>query len=410
VPLYRYEALDRSGNKVAGAMQVSDENTLTMRLVSMGYRPMSVQLAPGAGGRPAPTPVSAASPSGPVSNAFLNERTLARMYHQLHISFRAGMPAFQAVNTVAAQVMDPTARQVLSEIAVGVRDGNTVSGLMEHYPRVFSRGDVGMIRAAEMGGFLPEAMANLAARHEEDDNARRRLRIWVWFFHSNFIALLVMIAFAMAIPAGIASMSLAAAGAAFGRGLLFIGVPASALYFGGVLYLRHARHNPALAYRWHGFLLKLPLLKKLNHLRGVSVFTRALQQLYHAGVNPVFAWETASGAVPNLVLAERFMAGRPVVESTGRLSLAMQQAALHDMSDVGMVATGESTGEIPQALHYLANRYEEETRTALGASVFRAAISFVAWAFIVFGIGIVAIAYGYYGQVFKAVDQFMGVG
>ena len=81
MPLYRYEALDRTGNTVAGAMQVSDEQTLTMRLVSMGYRPVSVQLAPGGGGRQAgpASPVTAASPAGAVSTLSVNERTLARM-------------------------------------------------------------------------------------------------------------------------------------------------------------------------------------------------------------------------------------------------------------------------------------------------------------------------------------------
>ena len=47
-----------------------------------------------------------------------------------------------------------------------------------------------------------------------------------------------------------------------------------------------------------------------------------------------------------------------------------------------MVATGETTGEVPQALSYLADRYEDETRVALGASVVRGALTFTLWAFL----------------------------
>ena len=45
MPLYRYEALDRTGNKVVGAMQVTDEQSLTDRLVGMGYQHTRVEIA-----------------------------------------------------------------------------------------------------------------------------------------------------------------------------------------------------------------------------------------------------------------------------------------------------------------------------------------------------------------------------
>lgn len=398
MPLYRYEALDRAGNKVVGAMQVTDEGALNTRLISMGYQPVLVQVAPGAGGTAAQTAGAARSqappkqaPSG--SRASATERDVARMYQQLCISFRAGMPAFQALHTVSGQIANATLRQVLYEISLAIRDGSNLSGMMEQYPRVFRAGDVGIIRAAEAGGFLPEAFESLSNRYEQEDNARRRLSIFAGFFHVSLFALFCFVPLAWGLRAAIPALDIKAGLPAMGRSFLFFTVPCSVVYGGLLFAISRLRRSPDQAYTWHRFIMRVPILGKINHLRSTAVFTRSLQWLYHAGVLPSVAWETASQAVPNVYLSSLFMQGKPFVESTNRLSAGMQQVGLLDLTDVGMVATGESTGEIPEALRYLADRYEEEVRTATTAGVTRMAISFVAWALL---LSPIAIAFLYY--------------
>ena len=417
MPLYRYEALDRTGNKVVGAMQVADEHALASRLQTMGYQPLLVetsrrplQYAPQAAAVGAGFP--AAMPAAPLITSPLtaSERSIARMFHQLYISFRAGMPAYQAVSTVAGQVHERPLRQALLEIAQGIQEGQTLSGLMERYPRLFTRGDLGMMRAAERGGFLPEAFGALAQQHEQDDNTRRRLKVWEWFLHLHVVVALIVIALAFFFAPGIAAMDARPGFRAVGNAFLAITLPGLVLYFGGLMCLERIRRSPRWAYRWHRFLLRLPAVGKINFLRSNAVFTRTLQYLYHSGTPAPTAWETAAGAVPNLYLAERHLEGKPVVDSTGRLTPAMQQVGLLAATDIGMIATGESTGEIPQALQYLANHYEEETRVALGASVVRGAVTYLIWTFLLGGIATVALAYGTYGQIFGAVEKFFGTG
>lgn len=415
MPLFRYEALDRTGTKVVGAMQVSDEAALNARLTEMGYRATHVEIphrsltacrgathASGSTASRLPARAYGAMPAASPITA--SERSIARLFHQLHIAFRAGMPAFQAISTVAGQIHERPLQQMLSEVSLGVRDGNRISDLMEHYPRLFSRGDVGTVRAAEMGGFLPEALESIAKRYEEDDNTRRRLRVWVWFFHSNVLVFFCLFAlapfFAAAIRAGFdARVGLMAVGRAF----LTVTLPLSLLYYGALTAFYFGRRNPGLAYRWHRMLLRLPVVGRINFLRSNAVFTRTLQQLYSAGVMPASAWETAAAAVPNYVLSDRFSSGQPVVESTGTFSIAMQQVDLLQPTDVGMVAMGEASGEIAEALNYLANHYEEDTRVALGETVVRGAVTFTLWAFLLGALGVAVVAWGY-AQGLNAID------
>ena len=401
MPLFRYEAVDREGKTLRGAMLVPDEQTVTTRLASMGYQTTAVHLSQNDRSTvarrtitPAQTMAAApqhtpAAPTGPVSLVSADDQSRARMLYQLHMSLRAGMPIYQALTTVESQVYQPVLRKVLQEIAVGVRDGGTLSEMMRRYPRIFTPGDVGMIHAAERGGFLPEALKMLADQHEEDSKIRRSLTWVLWLFlHGNALTLPLVIAGA-AFFTGMAShdLNVSAGVHAMWRTFFTISVPMLIGY--GLLmvflprWVRNLRHSP----KWHRAVLRYPITGPLNRARAKAVFTRTLQYLYRSGTNSTTAWETSAGAVPNLHLAEQFRAGTPVVEATGRFSTAIQQTGLLELTDAGMVATGEATGEVPQALDYLANRYEEEARVALQRARMRAIATIVLWGVILMGVG-----------------------
>lgn len=405
MPLFRYEALDRTGTKVVGAMQVADEATLTSRLATMGYQPIAIQqsqtsLRPSTGSHQAAPP----SQGPPVSRLSASKRSLARMLHQLYISFRAGMPAYQALSTVAGQVHDRPLRQALMEIAAGVSEGNHLSAQMERYPRIFSPGDVGMIRAAEIGGFLPEAFAALAQQHEQDDNTNRRLRIWVWFFHSNVLGLFLTIPAAYWMGGAIPNLDVRMGFAAAGHAFMKLSLPLTVGYFAGLYAFYRGRNNPAWTARWHRMLMGIPMAGQVNKLRAQAVFSRVLQQLYLAGVVSASAWETAAAAVPNVYLSGRLAQGKHAVESTGKISAGLQATGMHDPADIGMVATGEATGEVPQALSYLANRYEEETRVTLGSIVIRGAIWSVLLGLGMGGIALAIVMSGYGNAAIRILD------
>ncbi len=417
MPLYHYEALDRNGRPVVGTMQVPDETALQARLAAMGYCATTVEIAR----RPLRTAASArssvptarpvpVSPQVRRSGSTASERAVARMFHQLHNSVRAGMSLFQALTTVAEQGHRHGLRRALLEMAETVRDGGTLSAAMERYPRLFTPGDVGVVRAAEAGGFLPEALHLLADQHEWDDNTRRRLAIWTWFAHSNMLALLLFVAilpfFRAAIEAGFDTW---AGLRAVGRMFLTVSLPLLVVYFGAIAGLGLARRSPAFLLRWHGFLLRLPVVGGIHRLRAQAVFARTLQRLYHAGIAGDTAWTIAAAAVPNRSLAAHLEACAAVAACTGSFSAAMQHAELFDAADAGMVAAAERAGTVEEALGILASTYEEDTRVALGSSVVRGAVWLTLWALFLGAVGFALFCRSYYGQLFDAVDRAFGL-
>src|SRR5262245_40949118 len=94
MPLYHYEAHDPAGKKVIGSMQVTDEGVLARRLQAMGYVPVLVQPA-------LARPAAAAVATGGVTR--VPKKAVAQFYYELWMSWKAGIPAFQALDEIAAR-------------------------------------------------------------------------------------------------------------------------------------------------------------------------------------------------------------------------------------------------------------------------------------------------------------------
>jgi type II secretory pathway component PulF len=364
MPLYHYEARDRAGQTVIGTMQVPDPAALTRRLTAMGYTPTTIQAsgtrAPaGAGAAPSIVEPAAAGPRG------IDHRTLSFLYRQLAVSFRAGIAPYQAFSRLAASCPQRPLAEALSGLAAQVERGGSVAGAMAAYPGLFTPGAAGLVRAAELGGFLDRAFVLLADRAEEDDAIQRAVRPWLWY-----LALVIFAALFFAIPVA-AFMRPAIAGGlnaglrAYGHALLTRSLPMMLGVMAVALGLRAAAASPALRERWDALLLRLPILGRLARLRTGATVAETLATLYHGGVAPVAAWQAAAEAAPNAALAARLRAALPIVRQGGAYSQAMRASRLFNEPEIQMVATGETSGDVEEMLDKVAEYYRLETGAAL---------------------------------------------
>jgi type II secretory pathway component PulF len=364
MPLYHYEATDRAGQTVIGTMQVPDEAALTRRLTAMGYTPTTIQAR--ALRAATNTPVAARAAERPLSGPKgVDQQTLAFLYRQLAVSFKAGIAPYQALTRLAAACPHRSLAEALADLAAQVERGGSLAGAMERYPSCFAPGAVGLVRAAELGGFLDRAFVLLADRAEEDDTIHRALRPWAWYLGLVLVAALVL-----AIPVG-AFMRPAIAGGlaaglrAYGQALLTRSLPILVGVAAAALGLRAALGSPSLRPRWHAFLLRLPILGPLARLRTGTTVAETLATLYHGGVAPVPAWRAAAEAAPNASLAARLGAALPIVQQGGAYSQAMRSTRLFREPEIQMVATGETTGDVEEMLGKVADYYRLETESAL---------------------------------------------
>jgi type IV pilus assembly protein PilC len=118
-----------------------------------------------------------------------------------------------------------------------------------------------------------------------------------------------------------------------------------------------------------GFILKMPLLGQIWLKYQVANFARMLSTLLAGGLPLVPSLETAGASMSS----RRILNG--IAEAAGRvregrtLSGSLEEQKMFPDLSVEMIEVGESTGALPAMLNSVAEFYEEDVQTALGAAM-----------------------------------------
>lgn len=116
-------------------------------------------------------------------------------------------------------------------------------------------------------------------------------------------------------------------------------------------------------------ILSLPLLGEIRLKHQVASFSRMLATLLQGGLPLVPAMETAGSSMSSRRILKGVMrAGTRVREGQG-LAPSLEEQKIFPELAVEMIEVGESTGALPAMLNSVAEFYEEDVQTALGAAL-----------------------------------------
>ena len=116
-------------------------------------------------------------------------------------------------------------------------------------------------------------------------------------------------------------------------------------------------------------ILSLPLLGGIRLKHQVASFSRMLATLLQGGLPLVPAMETAGSSMTSRRILKGVMrAGVRVREGQGLAGSLEEQKIFPELA-VEMIEVGESTGALPAMLNSVAEFYEEDVQTALGAAM-----------------------------------------
>jgi type IV pilus assembly protein PilC len=114
-------------------------------------------------------------------------------------------------------------------------------------------------------------------------------------------------------------------------------------------------------------LLKVPIIGILIQKVAVARFTRTLGTMISSGVPILEALRITARASGNRVVEKAVMQARAAVTSGRTLSEPLRMAAVFPPMVVHMIHVGESTGALDQMLAKVADFYDDEVDTAVGA-------------------------------------------
>jgi type IV pilus assembly protein PilC len=116
-------------------------------------------------------------------------------------------------------------------------------------------------------------------------------------------------------------------------------------------------------------ILGLPLLGDIRLKHQVATFSRMLSTLLQGGLPLVPSMETAASSMSSRGIQKGIMqASVKVREGQGLAGSLEQQKIFPDLA-LEMLEVGESTGALPAMLNSVAEFYEEDVQTALGAAM-----------------------------------------
>jgi len=116
-------------------------------------------------------------------------------------------------------------------------------------------------------------------------------------------------------------------------------------------------------------ILSLPLLGDIRLKHQVATFSRMLATLLQGGLPLVPSMETAGGSMTSRRILKGIMRASVRVREGQGLAAGLEEQKIFPDLAVEMLEVGESTGALPAMLNSVAEFYEEDVQTALGASM-----------------------------------------
>lgn len=363
MPTYRYKAVRPDGAIEQGELEAISPPAAAARLQENGWLPVRVDPADAALLRGLRRPRGRAL--RPDTEAIARE---------LGVLLRAGLPLEQALEALLDIATQPGARKLLEGVLETVRGGDTLSAAIEARPAEFSAVHLGMVKAGEASGRLPEALDELAGYLERGralrDGVTSALLYPAILVGVALVSLLLLLAWVvpqftnmfdtlggtLPLPTRIV---IGAGELARDWGWL---LPLALL--GGAWYLRRNLREPAKRLAWDAWLLRVPLLGDLLLRLETARFARTLGVLVDNGVPLLEALGIAQGTVNNTAMRALLEATARKVQAGRGLAQPLRDAGMLPRLAVRMIAVGEESGRLGPMLLRVADTYDGELRTA----------------------------------------------
>jgi len=373
MPSFTYTARLPSGQLQKGTVTARDKAAVIASLRTKQLQPIVIRESKEKGG----LNMSIKLPG----SSGIKARDLVIFTRQFSTMINAGVPILRSLTILKEQSESPTFQKILGEVTADVQGGANLSDAMAKHPKGFSPIYVNMVRAGEAGGILDDVLKRLAYQQEKDAALKGKIRAAM--VYPAVIGSVTMVAFFVLmtfIVPKIGNILTSLSGTAklpiYTRGLLavsdtlkqpwfiflvVVGTPLVIIMFRR--YIKTTRGR----YLWHSFLLRIPVIKTIITKTAIARFSRIFASLMGAGVSIVEAIETTAAAIGNAVIEQELLSCSKAIQAGSQLSVELQKSKHFPPIVAQMLAVGEETGQTDTVILKVAEFYEEEVDTAVGA-------------------------------------------
>jgi general secretion pathway protein F len=369
MPGFRYQAYSIEGRLHRGVLEADSARQARSLLRDQGLTPWKVDV------------IAANDPGG--GRRFralaLSSSELTRLTRGLASLVEAGLTVEQAFNALIEQAETERERQVLAALRGEVMAGSTIARALEGFPGVFPELYRTLVAAGEASGQLPRVLTKLADYLEERHALRGRLALaLVYPAIVAGVSLVVMAALLVYVVPQVVGVYAHAKQALplLTRALIALSaflqatwpawIVAAVAAFAG---LRVALSRPRPRTRIHLALLATPVVGKALRQLDATRLAATLSILVGSRVPILAALEAGEGVMTLVPMREALVTAARGVREGMPLSRSLAATGAFPPVMVHLIAGGEATGRLDEALERAARQQQAELSTRLAAAV-----------------------------------------
>lgn len=307
----------------------------------------------------------------------VSSEEVVNYFIQLHTLAKAGVMIPEALNTIATYAGNPYFSSVCYDVADQVTQGFPLATALGKYPRIFNPVAVQVVGIGQESGSLPQSLEVLVHYLESVLNFKKKLRAAFLLPAVTFIFFLLIISIILVVivPQFVClcttmqkqvpqstQMLLNISEFLRSKNALVLGSFMAMLCLVILRYKKSAKGKKRIG----GYLLKIPVLKKLIVYQVVAVFFRSTAQLLQGGMPLAKALAIAAESIEYTAIKERFAYVASAVDAGMPLSASLHECTEYlDQSTVALINVGQETGKLGQMLARIADAYQERLLTQM---------------------------------------------
>jgi type IV pilus assembly protein PilC len=308
----------------------------------------------------------------------LKQATFLVFNQQFLTLVRAGLPILNALELLIKRQKDAALKQILENVRDRVKGGELLSDAFAAQgmiPKIYTT----TLMAGEKSGNIDEVLLRYINFQRLAMSFRKKLFVSLIYptLLVSVVLIMVMFLFTYVVPK-FADLfnSLDAKLPAITVFMLAVGQNAQKYFPYGVVGLAIAgfvlwrwKDTDTGADRIDRVILSLPMLGDIRLKHQVASFSRMLATLLQGGLPLVPAMETAGSSMSSRRILKGIMRAGTRVREGQALAISLEEQRIFPELAVEMIEVGESTGALPAMLNSVAEFYEEDVQTALGATM-----------------------------------------
>jgi type IV pilus assembly protein PilC len=290
--------------------------------------------------------------------------------YQLAAMLRAGLPIVRSLSVLEEEMGDPYFREVIHTVREHLEGGESFSGALAKFPKVFNKLYVNLVSAGEQSGNLDEVLQRLAQYMDNMLRLMRKIRSALTYPVILVVVTVAVVTLLMVkvIPVfeevyGEANVDLPTLTMLVMNTSRFMRANLLTI-FGGMMAIVVAcmwiYRTPPGRKAFHKMFLKIPIIGELIRKNLLARIGRTLSVLVSAGMPMLTSLQLVKQATGNVLLEEAVERAAKEIERGESLSTGLRGSGQFSSMFVQMVSAGEETGKLPEMLANLADFYENE--------------------------------------------------